>query len=403
MKNLTKHVTYMNLCKAIIVTGLLSLGVLYASAFTAPTSAPTGGNVAAPINTSSVTQTKTGGIGAQYFAGGSARLLNNCSVIMCNFTGTVIGKGDNPLGARLNGVPLVFKGLIVNGFGNISIKDGNQAAGMVLTSDADGMATWQPLPAVLPTGSIDGQTLRWDSPISEWEVTRTLTTRDDGVDIFGTNGSPTLRLSDYTGNGALEIWPDGLGGGAPNAFMGFDTGVRGGDALVLKHQNNGGPNGDILLQVGNGVVGINTISNTGFSNADNVVLSLGGTVRINDQTGGSSDRPAPGKVLTAIDTNGTAKWRSLPTSGTPISDNGAVNTHYAYNSGSGRVTAYCPTSHPVVIGGGADCDQNGGAFRKPGVMLESRPYYNNSAGQNGWIGKCAPGDVSVWAICSPLQ
>lgn len=46
--------------KMIAITLILALGVSYVSAWATPDSAPTGGNIAAPINTSDVLQTKTG-------------------------------------------------------------------------------------------------------------------------------------------------------------------------------------------------------------------------------------------------------------------------------------------------------------------------------------------------------
>lgn len=51
---------------SLIALGLvLGLGATYAMAWTAPTVAPTGGNVAAPINTGTVPQAKTGNFGTQ--------------------------------------------------------------------------------------------------------------------------------------------------------------------------------------------------------------------------------------------------------------------------------------------------------------------------------------------------
>lgn len=52
--------------KLIALALVLSLGISYVSAWTAPTVTPPGGNVAAPINVSNTTQTKSGNLGASW-------------------------------------------------------------------------------------------------------------------------------------------------------------------------------------------------------------------------------------------------------------------------------------------------------------------------------------------------
>lgn len=87
----------MQTIKTIILALALSVGASYIYAWTGPTATAPGGNVPAPINVGSVDQVKTAGLG-----------LNS---------------------------------LLVNG--PIQIKNGTEAAGKVLTSDANGVATWQ--------------------------------------------------------------------------------------------------------------------------------------------------------------------------------------------------------------------------------------------------------------------
>jgi hypothetical protein len=69
MKNTIKNIG--QAFKIIALAIILSLGLSYVYAWTAPSSLPPGGNTSAPLNTSSTGQTKTGGlilntIGAPY-------------------------------------------------------------------------------------------------------------------------------------------------------------------------------------------------------------------------------------------------------------------------------------------------------------------------------------------------
>jgi len=93
----------------------------YAVAWSEPTQSPPGGNVPTPLNTGSTGQSKAGGLILN--TGGAANGL-----IVANGN---VGIGTTNPGTRLN----------VNG--NIKIVDGNQADGKVLTSDGDGLGTWQ--------------------------------------------------------------------------------------------------------------------------------------------------------------------------------------------------------------------------------------------------------------------
>ena len=99
--------------KVIVLAFVISIGISYVSAWTAPTVTPPGGNVAAPINTSINTQTKVGGL-------------------------TVWG--------------LVSDSLTAN-----TLKITGGTLGQVLTSDADGNALWKVASAAgVPTGGICG-------------------------------------------------------------------------------------------------------------------------------------------------------------------------------------------------------------------------------------------------------
>ena len=101
-----------------ITTGgvILGLAIQFASAWTEPAASPPGGNVGAPINTSDTGQYKEGNL-------------------------------------ILNALYHYSIGLFVNG--QVKITDGYQGAGKVLTSDADGLASWQaPSGGALPVGFV---------------------------------------------------------------------------------------------------------------------------------------------------------------------------------------------------------------------------------------------------------
>ena len=72
--------------------------------------------------------------------------------------------------------------------------------GYVLTADASGVGTWQPAPSgTLPTGTLDGQTLRWDG--TSWVANSLLFNDGTSVGIGTTNPSEKLTVS---GNSLIE-------------------------------------------------------------------------------------------------------------------------------------------------------------------------------------------------------
>ncbi len=105
-----------------------------------PGSAPTGGNVSAPLNIGGVTQAKSGALGI------NGVFQTNSSTYLATSGGNVgIGITDPTQKLDING--------------QIRIRGGNPAAGRILTSDANGVASWQAPSGGLPSGT-SGQTLR---------------------------------------------------------------------------------------------------------------------------------------------------------------------------------------------------------------------------------------------------
>ncbi len=101
------------------------------------------------------------------------------------------------------------------GYRALRIKDGNEALGKVLTSDAGGFASWQPLPGA--TGS-NGSTL----PITITQTNKTLLASDYTV-LVNNSGDVELKLPPAASlmgkvfvikkvsnnTGAVAVWPDG--------------------------------------------------------------------------------------------------------------------------------------------------------------------------------------------------
>jgi hypothetical protein len=102
--------------KIIVLALALALGISYVSAagtWTGPTATPPGGNVDTPVNVGNNAQSKAGDLSVGAF------LANLNSLFLGNVT---IGTTAAPA--------------------TLTIKDGSQGAGKVLTSDANGVASW---------------------------------------------------------------------------------------------------------------------------------------------------------------------------------------------------------------------------------------------------------------------
>lgn len=176
--------------KIAVLGGLLL--VVQAFAFSEPTAPPPGGNVPAPINIGDATQTKTGGL-----------IITGLRTLGATFLATDadnVGIGNTAPAAKLD----------ISG--NIKIADGTQGAGKVLTSDANGVASWQP-----PTagGILFGGMFRVTSgscpAIQQWPATGGFTCKQSNFFNGGSCGCPAgfsaylenLECGGYPGNAAV--------------------------------------------------------------------------------------------------------------------------------------------------------------------------------------------------------
>ena len=142
-KNLRKEI--LSGIKMIIIALVLGIGTSYIFAYTtwtAPTAVAPGNNVDAPLNVTATAQTKLGPL----VVNGVNNTGTEGSIVPNGFAafGQSIFQAFNPTG--VTGIPVAVTIGTTSSPSTIQIVDGNQGAGKVLTSDANGNATWQPTP-----------------------------------------------------------------------------------------------------------------------------------------------------------------------------------------------------------------------------------------------------------------
>ncbi len=213
--------------------------------------------------------------------------------------------------------------------GNIKITDGTQGLNKVLTSDANGLATWAALPTVTNTGwGLTGNA--GTNPATNFIGTTDLTDL-----IFKTNNTEKFKIS-AAGKSRLfyNNWNNPTGGSnifsiGDTTFNIFDVSTTGTDAIFKFRGNNPGYNdtwsfnieqgyntkfrsgeyadyqsfnfgaNETVRFLQNGSVGIGTTTTA-------AKLDIAGNIKITDGTQGLN------KVLTS-DANGLATWAALPT------------------------------------------------------------------------------------------
>jgi hypothetical protein len=220
-----------------------------------------------------------------------------------DMTGSVLKINDNTLST--GHLVQIQKGgidkLVITSIGLLKYIDGNQASGKILTSDSNGVATWQNAPASGPSGS--GTT----NYLTKWSNSTTLTnsivyetsqmihingTVDNGstpqntkLNIHSSNTGPNYDtgfcFSDSVGNWPTSIrqinnslYIDLSGGGPTQAF---------GTAFKLKPVGSG----TCALTIGGDVDG-NLITNALFSVRNKDYAGASSTIQSNNDTGYSS-------------------------------------------------------------------------------------------------------------------
>jgi hypothetical protein len=223
--------------KYFLVLVLTGVSVSALAQWTPPSTTPPGGNIASPVNTGSSLQEKLGALVA-------GALQTNTGIFVGSSTGNSVSqhfrmtKGDISPNAGFfrfgdsSGWKLHFGSLITNGNvnsgttgtvltiqdngrvgvgnaspaatldvnGTIRISGGNPSAGRVLTSDAQGFASW-----VAPTGGTSTST-------SPWTVTgNDISNSNTGIVNIKTNtvidNARTISSANTTGAGEGFLWP----------------------------------------------------------------------------------------------------------------------------------------------------------------------------------------------------
>lgn len=394
----------------VTVGAALALFASVASAWTAPTASFPGGNVTAPINTGSDSQTKSGGITASYFIGKYGLFRGGC-----------LPGGACPIGtpnifeALLNSSSSIKKGISVGIHGDFYIHDvdgQNPAAGSVLTADATGKATWQAGTSGLPSPANPNDSLRYNG--TKWVSNGILK-------IFSAGGNPDMNGVHIYGNGpALALGGDShvflewrptntgtQGTVGDRVWAGFGTAnskkfsirnefgsmptvldLNGDDSsarLAAGYSNiNLSSDGSIILnKPGNyntHSVGINTASP---DNTNGTVLDINGKIKI---TGGN---PGAGKVLTS-DASGYASWGSGITPKIFTANSGSSNDLAVATCGQGG-NADPAYVGGYAVGGGGQC-----IHYHDYKITESYPSSSSS-----WYVRCDGNDVSAYVICIP--
>ncbi|WP_415325852.1 hypothetical protein [Chryseobacterium sp. MMS23-Vi53] len=200
--------------------------------------------------------------------------------------------------------------------GSFRLVNGSEGANKILTSDANGVATWQTPAANTDTSIYAGNgTLSGNREVTQGNNTLAFTsTATTGTNHFSVDGStlsvdaatnrvgigtttPQNLLDLGTGHGKkLSLWNNSTTG---DDFYGLGTSMN-----VLQLFAGATAAGDPLITLNkNGRVGIGTTAPaTNFHTI--------GTRRFENATAGSV---AVGSVLTATDTNGTAEWQTPKT------------------------------------------------------------------------------------------
>jgi hypothetical protein len=294
------------------------------AAWTMPSGTPPAGNVAAPLNTGSTTQIKSGNLGVlSLFASGQNGNgvfvdrgdCYNAGGLACLFK----AYGGTPMFSVLNWIaPGVGAGLKVNSDGGVYLMNGTVPipANRAIVTGADGRLTISNT-GLLPAGTLD-QTLRHDG--TTWVATDTLKTSPDKVVIKNATvnnnpaPNPAATLSVVSTGTALSVKSSTASSTTPIAEFSDTSGQS-----VKVVENGTGPaklSTPAFQLVGNG------------AGADKVLVS---------------------------DTLGNGSWTSLSPIQIPVPDIKMVEDQWSDLHDNDSRTLSCPTDYAAIS---VSCDGN---------------------------------------------
>lgn len=288
--------------------------------------------------------------------------------------------------------------------GQVKITGGSPGAGKVLTSDANGLASWQNSTG-LPVGT-SGQTLRNDG--TNWVANSLLYNSGSRLGIGTTTPTETVEINDLTtGTARLRVTDLGQNpeiqlqyGSGSDEHWAFYVDLFNGNALKIWKNVTG----NVLTMSGVGDVGIGTTSPgakldvagpikstslnvTGSADVANTLTT--NQVKI---TGGT---PGAGKVLTS-DASGLASWQN--TTGLPVGYAGEtlrndgsnwIRSNLLYNSGSSIGIGTIPVGK---------LDISGGYSASPGLVARTNSLKISSGGASPDAVQIYWGDGSGWRL-----
>ncbi len=292
--------------------------------------------------------------------------------------------------------------------GNIRITDGTQANGKVLTSDQDGFASWQTIPASLSGSGSAGNisiwaganslgysnNFFWDNansrlgigtinPATSLDVTGKIRLAD------GTQGTGKILVSDATGIGTWQTLPGGVGG----------TGVAG-NLAIWSSTNAIGSNSSLTWDNTNRRLGIGLATPAAR-------LDVAGNVKIADGTQGA------GKVLTS-DVNGLASWQTPASGITGSGAAGYITLWSSANSLGGNTNLFWDNiNNRLGVGNNspvASLDLTGNIKIADGSQGNGRVLTSDASGMASWqdvpkgiTGTGATGYISFWSGANSLS
>jgi len=245
-------------------------------AWSLPTANPPQGDLPAPLDTSSIEQTKAGnlnldnnlkvggllrlGLYTSHPTGTNGNLYYNTSdhkfygyqnnewKELGGGAGFWLANGNNIYNTNTGnvGIGTTAPGAKLEVAGQVKITGGSPGAGRVLTSDASGLATWQTITGTLPSGT-SGQTLRHNG--TSWVADSVIYNDGTNVGIGTTSPGQKLHVAGSTQIDGAIVSPEGTlrddGGGWVRTYgdTGWYNGTYGGgwymtDSTYLRAYNN---------------------------------------------------------------------------------------------------------------------------------------------------------------------